>query len=358
MATSNDIGWGTYREYEGPFYRGRSPYVLPSNPTESDRILAVITATEGGRWDAYNGYDRCICTSGLIQWCEAGQYSVSDMLGAVAEKNRALIASVDAYAASKDVDFKKNARGRYRFFFRDERGEVSDTTEQRQLFLLRSNGKRGTWDAESKEHAKGWAAAISTVWEHPEAQRIQGAYTAARLSGFALPFARNVLAAAPNNDLGAAFKAGYLSFAANNPTWANQHLEIAMKASDDPAYSRDWLIGVLKQLTFGPNVAIYPHRYSAIRPVIERLYGVDLPDLAEDLKRWVTVNGEPLEAKAAQQILIQLGFDLGPWGADGIIGKATRQALITFQQQRGLEPSGEVDAPTRRALLAAREQLA
>jgi hypothetical protein len=358
MATSQEIGWGSYREYEGPFYKGKSPFVLPASPSESDKILAVITATEGGRWDAYNGYDRCICTSGLIQWCEAGQYSVSDMLGAVAERDRALIASVDAYAATKGVDFKKNARGRYRFVFRDQRGEVSDTHEQKQLFWLRSGGKRGTWDAESKEHAKGWAAAISSVWENPAAQRIQGAYTAARLSGFALPFAARALGAAPTSDLGAAFKAGYLSFAANNPTWASRHLEIAMKATSSPAYSRDWLIDVLKELTFGPKVTIYPHRYGRIRPVLERLYGLDLPDLAEDLKRWVADHGEPLDATAAQEILIALGFDLGPWGADGKIGKTTRQALITFQQQRALEPTAEVDAPTRRELVAARDKLA
>jgi hypothetical protein len=358
MATPQEMGWGTYREYEGPFYRGKASFLLPASPTESDKILAVITATEGGRWDAYNGYDRCICTSGLIQWCEAGQYSVSDMLGAAAETNRALIASVDAFAAKVGVDFKKNARGRYRFVFRDQRGEVSDSNEQKQLFLLRSNGKRGSWDAESKAHAKGWAAAISSVWEQPAAQRVQGTYTAKRLSGFALPFAAKVLAAAPKDDLGAAFKAGYLSFAANNPTWANQHLEIATRAASAPAYSRDWLIEVLKELTFGPKVAIYPHRYARIRPVLEQLYGVDLPDLAEDLRRWVAENGEPLDATAAQEILIQLGFDLGPFGADGKIGKTTRQALITFQQQRGLEPTGEVDAPTRRELLAARDRLA
>jgi hypothetical protein len=358
MATSQDIGWGTYREYEGPFYQGKASFLLPASPSESDKILAVITATEGGRWDAYNGYDRCICTSGLIQWCEAGQYSVSDMLGAVAELDRALIANVDSFAAKKGVDFKKNARGRYRFVFRDQRGEVSDITEQKQLFLLRSNGKRGTWDAESKQHAKGWAAAISSVWEQPAAQRIQGTYTAARLSGFALPFAARALAAAPKNDLGAAFKAGYLSFAANNPSWANQHLEIATKASVAPAYSLNWLVEVLKALTFGPKVAIYPHRYARIRPVLEKLYSVDLPDLAEDLKAWVAAHGEPLDATEAQEILSQLGFDLGPWGADGKIGKTTRQALITFQQQRGLEPTGEVDVKTSRELRAARDRIA
>ena len=63
MATPQEMGWGTYREYEGPFYRGKASFRLPVSPTESDQILAVITATEGGRWDAYNGYDRSFSTS-------------------------------------------------------------------------------------------------------------------------------------------------------------------------------------------------------------------------------------------------------------------------------------------------------
>ena len=106
--------------------------------------------------DAHNGYDRCICSSGLIQWCEAGQYSVSDMLGQVAARDRKLIAAIDDLAGEHGVEFKPNHRGRWRFFFLDERGEVDRREEQQALFLGGSTGKKGTWDEESRSYAKRW----------------------------------------------------------------------------------------------------------------------------------------------------------------------------------------------------------
>jgi hypothetical protein len=357
MATSSDIKWGSYRDFEGPFYHGIARFQLPEQPTATDRILAVITATEGGRWDAYNGYDRCICTSGLIQWCEAGQYSVTDMMGKVAEHDRALLESVDRQAAASGLELKRNQRGRWRFFFQDERGEVDRIDEQRQMFLLHSDGKRGSWDDASREYAKRWAAAISTVWESDAAQRIQADYTTRRLSFFALPNARRILDEAPDTGVGQAFKAAYLSFAANNPTYADRHLKLAVDASSKPRWSLDWLIGVLKELTFGPGVAIYPHRYDAIRPVLERLYAVNLPDLAAELSRFSDAmgGGPVVTVVEAQKLLIELGFDLGPWGADGKFGKKTREALISFQQLHGLPAHGDLDAPTQKAMHAQRD---
>lgn len=52
--TVNNIGWGSYTNYEGPFFRGTIPYTLPENPTEADLELLVLTSTEGGRYNAIN----------------------------------------------------------------------------------------------------------------------------------------------------------------------------------------------------------------------------------------------------------------------------------------------------------------
>jgi hypothetical protein len=361
MAKFEEVSWGKYREYEGPYWRGRHSYKLPENPSENDKILAVLTATEGGRWDAYNGYDVCISTSGLIQWCERGQYSVSDMLGEAAEKNRSLIKSVDDQASASGLTFKKNARNRWRFFFEDERGEVDRREEQRQMFLLHSDGKQGTWDEESKLYAKKWASAISSVWENPEAQKVQGEFTAARLNWFALPFAKSVLAGAPDTPIGHAFKAAYISFAANNPTWANKHLEVGMKDTGHQMWTKDWLTSILQELTFGPKITIYPHRYDKIRPVLEKLYGLDLIDFSRELKTWKDEMGggdDFLTDLEIQEFLIELGFDLGPSGADGKFGKKSRQALISFQQIHGLEATGYPDFKTRDALRAQKEAAA
>ncbi|ODN69120.1 Localization factor PodJL [Methylobrevis pamukkalensis] len=50
----------------------------------------------------------------------------------------------------------------------------------------------------------------------------------------------------------------------------------------------------------------------------------------------------------AQALLARQGFDPGP--ADGMMGKRTRDAIIAFQRQRGLTPTGEVDAALVQAL--------
>ena len=58
------------------------------------------------------------------------------------------------------------------------------------------------------------------------------------------------------------------------------------------------------------------------------------------------------EVRALQQALIAAGVSVRG-GADGVFGPATREALVSFQQARGLSTSGEVDAATADALAAA-----
>ena len=166
--------------------------------------------------------------------------------------------------------------------------------------------------------------------------------------------------------------AAYLSFAVNNPTRANKHLGIGMKSFDGAAWTKDWLIHVLKELTFGPRIAIYPHRYDAIRKPLERYYGLDLPDFASELKTWLADMGmEPTSredvldedpqdreptfttVKEIQGLLISMGYDLGPSGADGKMGDMTKDAVIVFQGTHELEPDGIVGPATRKALLEA-----
>jgi outer membrane biosynthesis protein TonB len=50
----------------------------------------------------------------------------------------------------------------------------------------------------------------------------------------------------------------------------------------------------------------------------------------------------------AQRLLSQKGFDVGE--IDGVIGPRTRRAVIAFQRQQGLEPTGQIDQQTANAL--------
>jgi outer membrane biosynthesis protein TonB len=52
--------------------------------------------------------------------------------------------------------------------------------------------------------------------------------------------------------------------------------------------------------------------------------------------------------RQAQMLLKEKGFDVGD--VDGVLGPRTRRALIAFQRQQGLEPSGQIDQRTASAL--------
>jgi peptidoglycan hydrolase-like protein with peptidoglycan-binding domain len=54
------------------------------------------------------------------------------------------------------------------------------------------------------------------------------------------------------------------------------------------------------------------------------------------------------EIRHLQIVLNQKGFHIGK--ADGILGPHTRNALIAFQRQQGLEPTGGTDQQTIIAL--------
>lgn len=362
MVTPASVGWGSYGAYEGTFYRGKCPYVLPGNPTEDEKVMAVITATEGGKYDAFNGYDGCGWTSGVIQWIEKNQYSVSDMLGLVFSKDAELVRSVLDLAKGCGYSFGL-CGGKYRFCASPTVGVnvVDSYGEQQILFYRNSTGKKGSWQAEDKNWARMWAAAISTVWENSTAQSLQLKYTAARLNAFMLKDAATLFSRMPQTQAAKGLRAGYLSFAANNPTRANKALKEGLSASKHPEWSNDWVVDILRALTFNPQVAIYPHRYDKIRPVLEQLYALSLPDFSKELQVWVAQTKIPagLDTRTLQRSLISLGYDLGPAADDGVYGRKTTEAVMALEQTSGLVPApyrdGVVDSYTYVALCSALE---
>ena len=58
-----------------------------------------------------------------------------------------------------------------------------------------------------------------------------------------------------------------------------------------------------------------------------------------------------------QEILLKLGYDLSPWGADGKCGKKTEAAVRAFQTKNGLKQDGIVGKETYAALEKAIEDL-
>lgn len=342
----NDVKWGSYNGFEGPLFWGSKKFVLPSTPTDNHKILATITATEGGSLDAINAYDRCILSVGLIQWCEARYYLTSNLLGHMADKDPALMGPLKPALDAADAVFRKNPAGKWRFFAKGR--EVVTSAEQQKLFLLNSNGLVGSWDERSKERARLWVwCAANTLAQEPAIQA-QIDFTAARVKTFATPPAKVILFDDPAPSAGwvGAIRAAYCSFAANLPAVAGKQLVLACQASQQAKWSPAWGLDILRGLTFGPGIAIYPERYNKIRPVIESLYGVNLPDFAQDLQTTLgtpqVANGSPSfnYPREIQQLLIELGYDLGPAGPDGKFGGKSRDALRKFQSLNQLDPDG------------------
>ena len=78
-----------------------------------------------------------------------------------------------------------------------------------------------------------------------------------------------------------------------------------------------------------------------------------LPDKDRTFGNRLLSNGdEGDDVKELQNLLIQFGYDLGKWGADGDFGDMTEAAVREFQQKNGLEVDGIVGKNTFTALLA------
>ena len=365
----SQVQWGSYLSYRGPYILGkvRPPPIDATAPFER-KLLAAITVTEGGHMDAVQSYDVCILTAGAIQRCESSMCGTSDLLHTLRKADETLLDPLHEWLRS--IDGELGARVEFqpygvtsRFTLIAPNGSVTriDRPEaQRRLFLLNSTGKEGTWDDHSKLYAKSWNAVINRVLAQPAAVQAQlQHYTENFLLGFLTRDVREQLAQVPPT-YRPLLTALTLSFAANLPAVAAKHFMIALEYTRTWSWSDARIAAFARQLTWGPGIAIYPQRYNKLRPELERLFGLDLPDIAIDLQNHseqINVPGVPsfdfTHTADLQKALIQLGYDLGPKGADGVYGLKTTAAVKSFQKAHSLEVDGRVGPKTVAALQTA-----
>lgn len=79
--------------------------------------------------------------------------------------------------------------------------------------------------------------------------------------------------------------------------------------------------------------------------------GDTAPEVSRPLGSEILRNGdEGAAVKELQSMLIQIGYDLGRWGADGDFGDATEMAVRQFQRDHGCDVDGQVGPETLKAL--------
>ena len=86
------------------------------------------------------------------------------------------------------------------------------------------------------------------------------------------------------------------------------------------------------------------------RPLDPEANRIDIPAEWTDAK---AVNVDMKQAVAnIQTILNKNGYDAGP--TDGLMGGKTKEAIVAFQKDNGMEPSGQVNETLVKALLERR----
>ena len=78
--------------------------------------------------------------------------------------------------------------------------------------------------------------------------------------------------------------------------------------------------------------------------------GNNITTTSSTSKNYMGIGDSGDNVKSLQKLLIQLGYDLGKGGADGIFGSATKQAVMDFQRKKGLSVDGLAGQATLNAL--------
>lgn len=291
MVAIRDVGWGAFGGFEGPRYIGHKKVALPANASFDEKVMYVTSASEGN-YDSINMYDRAIISCGAIQWIELGQYSVSDMIGHIAEKcgEEFVNAKLSPGLTMSKATFKKTPKGRWRFHVLDPNGkEVPVDTEALSRYMFcKSSGKMGTWTEINKLWAKAWAACIAELFETDEAVAAQVEWTVPQLRArFVLSQGKAIVFSEGSSYEGyaGALKALLIAYGVNLPAIAEKTIAAAAARSTFPRWSKQWCLDLMHDLALTSGVAIWPGRYDLKRPSLERAFGIELPKNQIELSR-------------------------------------------------------------------------
>lgn len=349
--------WGNYGGFEG-FYTYGPSIPPPLDGSVESELLHIICRTEGpggGTPSAVNAFDQCMISIGYLQLCQTFFLS-TDLLGYLKDKSVPFTPTLQKAFQESSVTFQKNAVGRYRMFNRNGKPVETKEGQQEVFFGPDCNGRIGSWKEHNKDRAKLWVLGLQETLIQPEAIKHQIQFLLPRIMSWVTKRSRDRLwgpNTPPREAKGwvGAVRAMFLSYSVNNSVIADANL--ASIPESVPLFTEEGFVTLARALVFNPgNPAIYPKRYEDIRPAIERIYGVNLPDNRKDLQTWSAATmglkgGTTLPSvKEVQKALLVAGADLGPKGADGIEGPKTKAAIRKYQEEKGLPVNGIADRMT------------
>ncbi len=336
---ASDIKWATYLNYEGPYFPGHIKYTGEANADFLGKVLQVICSTEGGNYSAINMYDRCVVTVGISQLCMAAGV-LQQMLGACMGGSLAQGLNESFAKFPTAVKFLKTTSGKWSFFMADGVSEIATKGQMSAVFLGGASGLKGEWGAEAKATAKEVAAGFANLWNNEALCEIQRNWSKNALPRYLTAKTKATLyERADETGYAGALKAAVMSYSANLPAKTDKMLGAASaNAAWAGASDVDRFTLAMKSFVLDSGIAIWPIRYRAIRPVIQTIWGVELPSVEDLGKPTVKVaDSDPLSTnEQIQRFLIDLGYDLGPYGDDGVIGVKTSAAIAKFQADYGI----------------------
>lgn len=298
MIRRDQIGWSRYKNFEGPMWFGIHRAKI-ADTDSFERIAVRVTSAAEGNLDAAQLYDSCVFTGGFQQWCSTFDGLVR-MLLFVEKRVPGSLSTLFEFLRTIDASISAEKRA---FVYKGT--PVRDYKDRRDLFLAGGSGNLGEWKEHHKERAYGWVLAFANCpWQDPAVAEAQIDYATTNVYAYMRSESKWLFEQSTQDPWVLALRAAYLSFAANNPTRAATTLNDGVKKTSLTPWTPAWVLDLLHAMTWDAGVDILPHRYNAIRPVLERCFGVDLPDVAGDLKRLRAIGQDPM------------GADGDPTGAD------------------------------------------
>ena len=135
------------------------------------------------------------------------------------------------------------------------------------------------------------------------------------------------------------------------------HVAFLYKPVNAAKPAGDWYMIEARGVTYGVVKTKLLSRKPNFWGIMDKYFDYDNADYVPsepELGERILRNGmEGSDVKAMQEALIQLGYDLGRWGADGDFGDATELALEKFQKDQSLEVDGEYGPKSHAAMKTA-----